>query len=104
MVDRPDGEVEITPEFLFIQQSVFVQRPAGENQQRPGGPKKFVWEAADYALVPTKDLKWIDLGFAGKSVGSGFGVYELAGDTLRISYRLSVPRVFRTLEFRAGIE
>ncbi len=90
MVDRPVGEVEITPEYLFV--------------QRPTGDKKFVWEAAAYTLDPTKDPKWIDLAFTGKVGGDGFGVYELAGDTLRISYRLSVPRVFRTLEFKAGLE
>ncbi|AWM36834.1 hypothetical protein C1280_07260 [Gemmata obscuriglobus] len=31
-------------------------------------------------------------------------MYELAYDTLRISYRVSAPRSLRTLEFKAGVE
>ena len=91
MVERPVGEVEITPEFLFI--------------QRPTSDKKFIWEAAEYALDAAKDPKWIDLNFVGKPAdANGYGVYESSGDTLRISYRVSVPRVFRTMEFKSGLE
>ena len=89
-VDRSGGDVEITPEFLLV--------------QRAGTEGKLVWVAAEYTLDSTKNPKWIDLKFAGKSDGDAYGIYELAGDTLRISYRLGVPRVFRTLEFKAGLE
>jgi RNA polymerase sigma factor (sigma-70 family) len=95
MVDRPFGAVEITPEYLF------VQRPCD------GTGKNFVWEVARYTLDPTKTPKWIDLTFVrrgGTADRSGYGVYEVNGDALRISYRLSVPRLLRTLEFKAGVE
>jgi RNA polymerase sigma factor (sigma-70 family) len=92
MVDRPVGTAEINSGYLFV--------------QRPCSGKEFVWEAIEYALDPTKDPKWIDLTFAVKPGGDagGYGVYELAGDALRISYRVSVPRSLRTLEFKAGVE
>jgi uncharacterized protein (TIGR03067 family) len=94
MVDRAVGVAEITPEFLF------VQRPCD------GAGKNFVWEAAELTVDPTKSPKWIDLKVAGRAAAykSGYGVYEVNGDVLRISYRVSVPRALRTLEFKAGIE
>jgi RNA polymerase sigma factor (sigma-70 family) len=97
MIVQENMPAELTPEYLFVRSNLAVD----DMQAR--------WMAFEYALDPTKLPKWIDLrssfDMGGKTVEvGGFGVYELAGDTLRISYRLSVPRVFRTLEFKAGLE
>ena len=92
MLDRTVGVVEFTPDY------VFVQRPDKED------PKLSHWEAAEYALDTSKNPKWIDLTFGTAAADGAFGVYELAGDALRLSYRRGVPRVFRTLEFQAGLE
>ncbi len=91
IVDRAVGVVELTPEYFFI--------------QRPTSDKRLVWDAAEYTLDATKTPKWIDLKFAAKSTDDtyGYGVYESTGDTLRVAYRVAVPRVFRTLEFKASL-
>jgi RNA polymerase sigma factor (sigma-70 family) len=86
------GVIEVLPEYMFI--------------QRPADDKKSVWEAVEYSLDASKPRPWIDLTFPGKptSNATGFGVYELTGDTLRISYRVGLPRALRTLDFVSGIE
>jgi len=98
MSDMSGGSAVVTPDYLFI------QHPRGKDGVQ------FAWFVAEYTIDATRSPKWIDLTSSGKSSNGhdvdwgGFGVYELADDTLRISYRMGAPRVFRTLEFKAGIE
>ena len=97
MVVEENVPVEVTPEYLFVRCSLAV------------GEMPAAWVSLNYSLDPTKLPKWIDIQssyeMSGKTVEvGGFGVYESAADTLRISYRMAVPRVFRTLEFKSGLE
>ena len=117
-IDLSGGLAEITPEYLFVQHPLSsgglgavdadVIALQMLNVKRS---KDFMWHAAEYTLDPSKNPKWIDLKSSGgvtrdgKEIDAGgFGVYDLHGDALRISYRLSVPRLLRTLEFKSGSE
>ena len=90
MVESTGGLAAFTPEYAFLP----FATEGGSDQ----------WYAAKYGVDATKTSAWIDLTFPDEPLDQGFGVYDLNGDTLRLSIRRGVPRVFRTLEFRAGID
>ena len=117
-IDLSGGLAEITPEYLFVQHpdasgglaSGRVDHVVQLMLEIKHG-KGFAWHAAEYTLDPSKKPKWIDLKSGGGQTSDGkpidaggFGIYDLTGGTLRISYRLSVPRLLRTLEFNVGSE